>query len=926
MKKVLLILLLVGILTPIRGQNIPLRGKLAPQYHFLYNGTPLVDDSPVGRGSVMLDGRLYESVSLHLNAVSQDLVIYPQGNEPFRPPRAEVDWFTKDGVLYVNAPGMGYALPEGFYRVVYDGSVAVLERISKVLVENTGHHNSVRDLGYEDPSYRPDVYKYFAWSRQWFVLQDTVAIPLRRPKDLVRLNLEEGEKAWKEVGRTSRNDNERILALMKRLDAGAAPSVVLPWVARNRTDSEISTATVGRTDRARPDTLILPLRSRDVDVWADVDSTLMLQGASVSADRMDPHHTALQGVVRLPAKALGRIPTAFGEGDILKAVQSLPGVKSVGEASGGLNVRGGAADQNLILFNGSTIYNQGHLFGVLSGFNPDLVQDVTLYKGSVPVRYGGRMSAVLDIRGRDGNDERIRGSIGLGLLTSRLRLDGPLGQRTTFIAGGRISYSDYLLRNLPERSAYRGGSAGFYDFNLGLKHQIDIENVFRLSIYGSSDRFSFSRDTTFRYANRNISLQWDHGSVQDGMLSVSAGYDSYRNHLQDTGQAYAAYNLRTDVRQGWFRTDYSRVREPHNFRVGLDVTGYALMGGHRTPEGEASLVMDERLGKEYGIAAALYAGAEFRPAGPWSAEGGLRLASYMGGGAIFLYPEVRLSGKYSPRKNLSFKVGAGTMSQPIHVVSNTTAISPMDTWKLSDRDVRPTTGGQGSLGAYWTDLSWGLDLSVESYYKRLRNYLDYRSGATLVMNPSLSDDLLPVQGKAWGVEVMARRPKGRLNGWIAYTWSRTFLRDASGSGVTAIDGGKWYPASYDKPHEFKMTANYEFTHRYSFSLGAEYSTGRPVTVPLGYYSSGGGYRLAYSDRNGYRIPDYFRLDAAFHMEPGHYLKALAHTSVTIGCYNLTGRRNAYSVYYTTEGGSRVRSYMVSVFPSPIPYINLNILF
>lgn len=923
-QKWVVLLLLMGILWPVKGQDVPKRGKLAPQYHFLYNGTPMVDPSPVGVGSIMLDGQLYEGVRLHLNAASQDLVVYPKdGGMPFRPPRAKVKWFTKENALYVNVRSIGYDLPEGFYEVLYDGSVAVIQQISKVLNNNTGNHNTIMDLGYEDPSYRPEIYKYFAWSRALYVLQDSVAVPIRKAKDLIGLDPSIGKAVWKEVKSRHESEKDQISALMRRLDAGASPSIFYPEVIQERFSFYAHHDTTGINTSC--DTLILRPHPREEVVWKDVDSTLLLKESFVIANRRDAHHTALQGVNHLPIKVLLRIPTAFGEGGIIKALLSLPGVKTVGEASGGFNVRGGAADQNLVLFNGSTIYNQGHLLGVLSGINPDMIQEVTLYKGSIPVRYGGRMSAVLDIRGRDGNNERIKGSVGLGLLTSRISLDGPISSRTTFITGGRLSFSDYLLQMLQERSAYHGGSAGFYDINLGIKHQIDDSNTIRLSTYRSSDRFSFSRDTSFRYANLNCSLRWDREMQREDHLSISVGYDGYENLLRDTGQAYAAYNLRTTIRQAWLRSDLRIPRRGHVVGIGLETIGYAFMGGQLTPEGEASLVVDERLPKEYGLETASYVGDEFYLNRHWSSEFGLRLVAFWGG-HVYLYPEIRLAGKYSPREHLSFKAGFETRSQNIHVISNTTAISPMDTWKLSDEKTRPTKGVQASLGAYWTLAPIGLDLSMESYYKLLQNHLDYRSGAVLVMNPSLSDDLVPTQGKSWGIELMASRPKGRVNGWIAYTWSRTKLRDPSVASVTAIDGGDWYPASYDKPHELKATVNYELTHRYCFSVVVEYSTGRPITVPIGYYTSAGGYRLAFSSRNSYRIPDYFRIDAAFHIAPGHFIKALTHTSITLGCYNVTGRRNAYSVYYTTEGGSQIHSNMVSVFPYPVPYVNLNILF
>ena len=247
----------------------------------------------------------------------------------------------------------------------------------------------------------------------------------------------------------------------------------------------------------------------------------------------------------------------------------------------------------------------------------------------------------------------------------------------------------------------------------------------------------------------------------------------------------------------------------------------------------------------------------------------------------------------------------------------------MDTWRLSSDRIKPTTGWQAAGGIYWTLLGSGVDLSLDGYYKQSRNALDYKSGALLSMNPNLADDLLPVRGRAYGVELMAKKTTGRLTGWVSYSYSRSQLREME---TQSINHGTWYNAPYDKPHEFKLAGNFALTHRYSISLNVDYSTGRPVTVPVGRYYYAGAWRMAYSGRNGYRIPDYFRVDAAVNVDPGHSLKAFAHVSFTLGVYNITGRKNPYSVYFRTEPSGQVKGYMLSVFASQIPYVNLNILF
>ena len=654
----------------------------------------------------------------------------------------------------------------------------------------------------------------------------------------------------------------------------------------------------------------------------------LLKGAIISAESMREHRNTAMGVESVSMKTIGKIPSAFGEGDIIKAVLTLPGVKSVGEASGGFNVRGGSADQNLILFNDNTIYNPSHLFGMFSAFNPDLVDGVELYKSSIPAEYGGRISSVLSVKSKEGDRNRVKGSLGIGLLTSRGHIEGPLGKKTSFIVGGRISYSDWILKLLPKNSAYAGGGAGFGDANLGLTHHFDDENSLQLFGYFATDRFSFSGDTTFRYTNINGSATYRHKGEDGRNFKLSAGYDHYTNTLGAHHWEGGAYDLQTYIRQAFIKMNRSLPLGSHHLGYGLDIVGYGLDPGILNPYGEASQVKARSLNREWGVEPALYVSDNWTLTEQFSLDGGVRLSSFLAlnPSKFYIGPEFRLSAKYSPQQNLSFKAGFNTLRQYIHLISNTASVSPMDSWRLSSAQIKPTTGWQGAAGAYWTLLGAGIDFSLEGYYKQSSNALDYKSGALLVMNPDLADDLVPVRGRAYGVELMVKKPAGKLTGWMSYSYSRSLLQETGDRGAEAINRGAWYNAPYDKPHEFKLVLNYAITHRYSVSMNLDYSTGRPITVPIGRYYYDGAYRLAYSDRNTYRIPDYFRLDLAVNIDPGHYLKAFAHTSITIGVYNVTGRKNPYSVFFRTDMKGVTQGYMLSVFASQIPYINLNILF
>ena len=661
------------------------------------------------------------------------------------------------------------------------------------------------------------------------------------------------------------------------------------------------------------------------------EKVTMLKEAVVSAESMAQHRNTEMGVEKVSVKTVNKIPSAFGEGDVIKAVLTLPGIKTVGEASGGFNVRGGSADQNLILFNGNTIYNPSHLFGIFSAFNPDIVENVELYKSSIPAEFGGRVSSVLKVDSKDGNMEHWGGSAGIGLLTSRLQVEGPLVKgKTSIIAGARTTYSDWILKRIPrEQSNYGGGSAGFTDANLGITHRIDENNTLQAYGYYATDRFSFGGDTTFRYGNLNAALVWKH-RTEEGRLEIRGGYDQYHNRLSIHEWEYGAYDLDTYIRQAFLRADRKRrLNDVHELSWGVHLTGYALDPGIMTPYGQNSGIAAQSLDREIALEPAVYASDIWKPTDELSLEAGARLTGYYGqkGHALYGFPDVRLAFKYSPAENLSFKAGANTLSQNIHLISNTQAVSPMDTWKLSDDRIKPTWGWQTAAGAYWTELNTGIDFSLEAYYKNTYRALDYLPGATLTMNPDLADELVPVRSRSYGVELMARKTTGKLTGWASYSYSRARLKEMGDRGLEALAHGAWYNAPYDKPHEFKLVTNIALTHRYSFSVNVDYSTGRPVTVPIGIYYYGGTYRMAYSDRNAYRIPDYFRTDVAFNIDPGHYLKAAFHTTITLGVYNVTGRKNPYSVFFRTDnyyGGAK--GYMLSVFATQIPYINLNILF
>ena len=697
----------------------------------------------------------------------------------------------------------------------------------------------------------------------------------------------------------------------------------------------------------------------DADVRIELEEqNLMLEEVLVTGGRVENVKSTVLGMEKIKPELLKNIPMAMGEVDVLKMIQSLPGVKSVGEVSSGFNVRGGATDQNLMLLNGGTIYNPNHMFGFFTAFSSDMVNDVEIYKSSIPSQYGGRISSVLNITGKEANKEKFVGVAGIGLLTSKLNLEIPLWkERTSLLLSGRTTYSDWLLDMIPSKSGYRNGKAGFYDLGATFSHTFNERN--KLNIYGyySRDRFSFNANEKYGYGNMNVSAHWRSFITDRLNGNFSVGYDHYDYWNDETADSIQAARLSFSIDQYFAKANFNWELEKHKLNFGVSSMIYNIGAGTYQPLGEQSMVAYDQLQKEKALESAVYLGEEWEVTPKLSLNAGIRYSMFnaMGPRDYYTYqpgmlpsensivdtmsvvgnkvfktyhgPEFRLSGRYAFTDDFSVKAGFNTMRQYIHKVSNTSIMSPTDTWKLSDVNIRPQQGWQLAAGAYYhtPDAVW--EFSLEGYYKRMKDYLDYRSGAKLLMNHHLETDVINTEGYAYGIELEVKKPKGKLNGWASYTYSRTFLRQNDKRIARPINNGDWYPTEYDKPHDFKFVGNYKFTRRYSLSLNADYSTGRPITIPAGQFFDHklNTTQIFYTDRNSYRAPDYFRIDLSFNAEYNHHLTLATHSNISFGIYNLTGRKNVYSIYYVLEN-KRIQGYKMSIFGAPIPFVTYNIKF
>jgi hypothetical protein len=689
----------------------------------------------------------------------------------------------------------------------------------------------------------------------------------------------------------------------------------------------------------------------DLEVHSDVTS---LQEVVVQGQKEGNVRGMQMGVEKLDIATIKQVPTVFGEADLLRVITTLPGVKTIGEGSTGMSVRGGGTDQNLVLFNNMTVYNPAHLFGFFSAFNPDMVKSVELYKGAIPVRYGGRLSSVLDIVGREGNRQKLSGSGGIGLLTSRLGLDGPLRKgKGSFLVSGRTSYSDWLLHQVPSPTLQQS-AASFYDLSAYLVYDLDAKNSLAATGYLSHDRFRLASDTIYEYQNTAASLRWKHTFDQRLAGTLTGSYSRYGFNLATTRNAYTASTFAYNINQTSLQADASYLASAkHTLDFGASTLLYNTVPGDQQPLGDKSLLLPTLIQHERALESAVYLADRFDLSTRLAVVVGLRYSffqalgprqvtdylpgisrsestitgttAYTPGQVLAQYhgPEWRLSAKYELTTNNSLKISYNRTRQYIHQLTNTTVISPTDSWKLSDSYIRPQVGDQMSLGYYHNFKRNTIEFSVEGYYKRIHDFLDYKSGAVLLLNPHLETDVVNAEGRAYGVELLLRKTVGKINGWLSYTYSRSLVQVNTGTEV--VNNGNWYPSNYDKPHDVTLVGNYRFNRRFSTSFNFNYTTGRPITLPLAKYYIDNSLRVYYSDRNAYRIPDYYRVDLALNLEGSHKIKKLAHSSWTLAVYNLTGRRNPYSVYFQSVNG-QIKGYKLSIFGQPIPTLTYNFRF
>lgn len=675
---------------------------------------------------------------------------------------------------------------------------------------------------------------------------------------------------------------------------------------------------------------------------------------------------AQMSMVQMSSKELKQLPALMGEVDVLKGLTMLAGVQTVSELSSGFNVRGGNTDQNLILINGSPVFNSSHLFGFLSLINPDVVNDVRLFKGGMPVRLGERVASVLEVDFKEGNNETIRLSGGIGVINSRLTIDGPLSKnrKLTFIAGGRSSYTNWILKKIPDLDLTRSVTH-FYDLSEKITYKFNQHNKISLMAYSSNDEFSTSSQSVTRYGNLLGNLKLNSRFSEKLYSDLEISHSEYNYQLTDFADAKPpeSYFLKNSLQ--YSSAGYSLKWHPdprHNAEAGFKTIYNKISPGEIVPVEKLTVIQNIKLENEKTIEWAAFIEDEFEILPQFSIVAGLRYSRFynIGTPLVYIYNSTKpmmpenvidslhfgsnevsvIYGGLEPRFSLNYDLDINTSvkfnyqrtRQYTFQLSNNAVVSPAETWKAADYHLKPLISDQIAIGIENNSWFKDIDFSAEIYFKTLQNLIEYRNGARLLMNKNIETALIPTKGYSYGIELSAKKTIGRLTGYSSYVFSRTMRKNTSDFSDENFWEGNFYPSIYDKPHDFSLTTTYNISRRWRFSSNFVFISGRPVTLPEIKYKFAGENLVYYSDRNKYRMPPYNRLDLSITFDENLRKKRMWKGSWTFAIYNVYGRNNPYSVYYkksvANQGNNyrRYSLYKLSVIGIPVPSVTYNIKF
>ena len=667
-------------------------------------------------------------------------------------------------------------------------------------------------------------------------------------------------------------------------------------------------------------------------------------------------------VNKLSISTIKRMPVVFGEVDIVKSLLLLPGVSNAGEGASGFNVRGGGADQNLILLDEATIFNSSHVFGFFSVFNPDAIKDLKLYKGGIPARYGGRASSVLDIYQKNGSSKAFHVNGGIGLITSKILAEGPIVKdKGSFLIGGRTSYAHLFLKLSKEQ---KNNSAYFYDLNTKLSYKLNPNNNLYLSGYFGRDVFSLNKSFTNTYGNATLNLRWNHLFSEKLFSNLSLIYSDYYYGLE---LDFVGFKWNSGIKNYNIKYDFKNyISDKFKLNYGVNGIYYNFNPGTIKPSNADSGINYDQLDKKQAFEPAFYINAEHEISKKISLSYGFRYSLFyrLGQSTVNLYAdnnpvifnsdmqiyesaapigtkfydknkviqsynnlEPRFSTGYQLNDNQSIKVSYNRMVQYLQLVSNTSSPTPLDVWTPSDNYIKPQIADQVALGYFRNFKENRYSLEVETYYKEVQNRLDYIDGANLVANDAIEQVILNGQLRSYGLEIMLRKNEGKLNGWISYTLSKSEQQTPGRtSQETGINKGNWYNSAYDKLHNFAATSSYNLNKKWSFGSNFIFQTGQPVTYPTGQYEYLGVSIPSYGLRNENRLPAFHHLDISATLTPHKNDKRSWKSEWVFSIYNIYNRKNAASITFRQNVDSGNNEAVKTSIFGVVPAVSYNFKF
>lgn len=684
-------------------------------------------------------------------------------------------------------------------------------------------------------------------------------------------------------------------------------------------------------------------KNQVIDMSLGLSSSL--QEVVIRSDKRNNDNVASpqMGVEKLNMAQINSVPVVFGEKDILKTITLMPGVKSGGEGSTGFYVRGGGSDQNLILLDEAQVYNASHLLGFFSTFNSDAIKGVTIYKGGMPAEFGGRLSSVLDVQMYDGNAKELTVQGGLGLISSRLKVEGPLiDSNGSFMISARRTYIDLFLKASKD-STLKGSSLYFYDLNAKANYHFGSNNTLYISGYTGKDVIGLQNLFGTNWGNTTGTIRFNHIFSPKLFSNTSLIYSNY-NYVIQSFESENSFEVTSKISDVNFKEDFQyALNDKHNIKFGLNVVHHTITPGDISSSSNSFNTISVQ--NRYGYENALYASDDWKASDKLSVMYGLRMSGFflLGPGTFNTYDaagdvtssknytsgqdvknyfnlEPRFSASYQLTDESSWKLSYNRNTQNIHVLTNSTTSSPTDVYVMSSNNIKPEIADQVSTGWFKNFNDNIFEFSAEVYYKLLQNQIDYKDGAQLIANQDIESQLVYGSGRAYGLELFLKKKYGRFNGWIGYTLSKTEDKFA------AINDGNYFPATQDRTHDLSVVGIYKLSNRWSFSGTFIYQTGDAVTYPTGKYSTGGLTTFSYSGRNGFREPATNRLDIGATLEGKKHKKY--ESSWTFGLYNVYASREPYSITFQDSKTvpNTTEAVETSIFATVIPSVTWNFKF